>query len=695
MERYERKIVLEYLCRSLENRQFFNRCGEELLGWMNDHLLQFVPVGQTQVKLFDRLNDAINLEDIPFSQKTKLISRAREDVLAYLRKQQEKVSRARRSPMARSIDLIAETVDLSPSETEILSLVAYFQTSKSVEDLFDCVKRQFASVERIFSVFLGLSDEEVGRCLNGRGRLFSSGIFKGNGQLVFSSTKCEINEFVISAIKQGAKSRKEMQSVVLGEPSCSELGWDDYEYLGEERVRLADFLRQAIREKLKGVNVLLYGPPGTGKTEFSKVLAQQLGVELYSVGERGDEGNELDRKGRVACHSLACTFLKGQSDAILLFDEMDDLFESSSLLAVLYGGKGRGPSKVFLNRLLENNPVPTIWTINDPRILDDSAIRRMAFAIEMKTPPLDARSRLWKRMLARHQVELPDAEVTRLARQESVSPAIAENAIRFARLTGGSLDNIRSVTDGLVKALHGGEKVEDVSDQSSLYEPRLANPDTDLDRLLQGMVRPDGSRGFSLCLYGPPGTGKSAFGVHLAERLGMEVLYSRASDLLNSYLGQTEKNIAGCFRQARDEKKVLILDEADSFLQDRRNAHRSWEVTQVNEMLTWMEKHPLPFVCTTNLMASLDQASLRRFTFKVLFNYMTKAQQKAAFEFFFAHAAPQSLLSLGDLTPGDFTVVKKKAEVLGELEDSEKLVAYLREEVTSRQPQRKEIGFCA
>ena len=54
--------------------------------------------------------------------------------------------------------------------------------------------------------------------------------------------------------------------------------------------------------------------------------------------------------------------------------------------------------------------------------------------------------------------------------------------------------------------------------------------------------------------------------------------------------------------KSRDTK---IFDEADSFLQDRSRAMRSWEISSVNEMLTWMENHPYPFVCTTNLMETL------------------------------------------------------------------------------------------
>jgi hypothetical protein len=54
---------------------------------------------------------------------------------------------------------------------------------------------------------------------------------------------------------------------------------------------------------------------------------------------------------------------------------------------------------------------------------------------------------------------------------------------------------------------------------------------------------------------------------------------------------------------------VLLLDEADSFLQDRRGAQRTYEVTEVNEMLQGMERFNGIFICTTNL---LDRSTRRR-----------------------------------------------------------------------------------
>ena len=143
------------------------------------------------------------------------------------------------------------------------------------------------------------------------------------------------------------------------------------------------------------------------------------------------------------------------------------------------------------------------------------------------------------------------------------------------------------------------------------------------------------------------------------------VFEKRVSDLLSKWVGETEQRIADAFAEARDAGAFLIFDEADSLLADRRSAHRSWEVSQVNEMLTWMESHPLPFACTTNFADNLDPATLRRFVFKVRLDYLAPEQVEAAFRAYFALPPPDGITDLAALTPGDFAVVRRKAGFLG------------------------------
>ena len=108
-------------------------------------------------------------------------------------------------------------------------------------------------------------------------------------------------------------------------------------------------------------------------------------------------------------------------------------------------------------------------------------------------------------------------------------------------------------------------------------------------------------------------------------------------------------------------------------------------------MLTWMERHPLPFACTTNAPDMLDPATARRFLFKVRFLPMDAGQIAAAFFRAFEVEAPRSILKLELLTPGDFAVVARKAEVLGE-RDPARLAQWLEDEVAAK-PEGKRVGW--
>ena len=214
------------------------------------------------------------------------------------------------------------------------------------------------------------------------------------------------------------------------------------------------------------------------------------------------------------------------------------------------------------------------------------------------------------------------------------------------------------------------------------FDTRLVNTDVDLEKLADKLSASD-IREFSLCLYGAPGTGKSAYAKYLAKRMGIDIIIKRASDLKNKYVGESEKAIAAAFAEAHKANAMLVFDEADSFLRDRSMAHGSWEVSEVNEMLTQMESAKIPFVCTTNLLSTIDRAALRRFVFKVKYSFMTEPQVKIAFERFFGKPVKKSVKHLTKLSPGDFSVVQKKAKVLKVTDESE-LIEMLEQEMAAK-----------
>jgi len=120
-------------------------------------------------------------------------------------------------------------------------------------------------------------------------------------------------------------------------------------------------------------------------------------------------------------------------------------------------------------------------------------------------------------------------------------------------------------------------------------------------------------------------------------------------------------------------------------------------------MLQGMERYNGVFICTTNLFEELDEAALRRFTFKIRFKALMPEQRERMFvtEALGGEAArltPEQrdrLHELDQLAPGDFASVKRQVDVLGTTFDADEFLAQLEAEhkVKPEVRQRRGIGF--
>ena len=194
----------------------------------------------------------------------------------------------------------------------------------------------------------------------------------------------------------------------------------------------------------------------------------------------------------------------------------------------------------------------------------------------------------------------------------------------------------------------------------------MVNCNSDLKDLTKKLKASEQTN-YGILLYGESGCGKSYYGQYLAQELNMPIIKKRASDLIDKWVGATEKNIQAAFKEAKEKKAVLVFDEADSFLFDRKYAQRDFECASTNELLTQMEDHPYPFIMTTNLKSKLDKASMRRFLFKIKFEYMTEKNVAAGVKTYFGKEFQLTKKQLEDLkyiTAGDFKTAKRKMDVL-------------------------------
>jgi len=674
MTRYETLTLLTCALRLAESFSYRSRPAAELSDWLERNPLGFawdpdlVSMGPTQLsrehwtELHMRLERAVNV-----------------------------TRRARPDALARNCTELVRYLNLSRVEADIFLISVRAAQGGPLSTLIDAlVDDARLPIDQTTACFTDHPLPMIRKAMCPGGRLMTAGLISREGGRR-SNHGLSPNSRLVRALEPPSRGLQDILDGLFATPPAAQTDWSDFAHLGEARDFTARLLRGALARRAPGINLLLYGPPGTGKTEFCKRLAAELGVQLFAVGETDDDGDDPSRGERQMQLRLGQQLLAGRRDALLLFDEMEDLLEPVGL-GGLFGGWQRGGSKVHLHRLLETNPVPTLWTSNSIRRIDPALLRRMTFSLEMRQPPQQVRARIWARLSEKHRLPIDDAMRTRLARESDDAPALADTALRAAKLAGGRKADLTLTLHATAKVARGGREPIPVPEAGAQFNPQLTHSDIDLNAILERLTLPNASRAISFCLSGPPGTGKSAFARYLADAMGLPVLQKRTSDLLGMFVGQTEARIAQAFVEARADGAFLIFDEADSLLSSREGAERSWEISKINEMLTWMENHPQPFACTTNMASKLDPAALRRFTFRAGFMPLTEEQRQHAFRQFFGAEPPRGLKVLDMLTPGDFALVSKRAGLLG-VRNPDELLSELAREHHAKPGARVAVGF--
>ena len=494
-----------------------------------------------------------------------------------------------------------------------------------------------------------------------------------------------------------------------GKASSALLPLKDFGLPAEDIAHVRALLKS---ESKAPVHILLYGEPGTGKTTFARSLARELNLKAWAV-PCNDDTDESDRRAAL---SACLNMTSKHKGAFVMLDEAERFLDTGDR----FGRETK--DKAWLNDFLEKPNRRVIWIVNDIDHVHPAVRRRFTFSLYFK--PLDRyeRRRIWQSILEKQNAVnlLPEEQVKKFVNSYPVAPAVVESAVRqakaVARTKRGKADfagTAERVLRSHVTLAHSGETPRMASDllgEPGEYALNGVSLESSINELLEKcrridammkeekLIRPGGA---TMLFYGPPGTGKSALAKYLANEMGRELVIKRASDLLSCWVGESEKNVARAFRNA--EKDILVIDEVDSFLYSRDSSAHSWENPLVTEFLTSLERCRGFCVCTSNRLKDLDEAALRRFSFKIAFGYAGPEQAKALYKSLLAplvdgtlpENVAEALSNMRCLAPGDFHVVKSQYWLAAQGEAThEKLLENLaREEKLKRDGQGRTVGF--
>lgn len=610
-----------------------------------------------------------------------------------------------------NIELLARTFGLNEAEKSVLIFLTIIKLNQfNCLDLFNILKNKktdLITYRELISDFLStVSDcgyEALYKALSKSGALVQNRLVR------IDEDPCDFEYYLILDPDLAAKlvyphqKLQDLLAMSLVKGKESQLTLEDFSYLSPNLTLLVQYLRKAREDQKSGINILLYGPPGTGKSELSRAIAQDIGADLFEVPVVDEEGEAVNDRMNSLMFNLSQ--LKNNPSAILVFDEAQDLFKNfgANPFFVTLSAKGNEKqNKGLTNKLLENNQTPVIWITNSIQAMDPAYIRRFDFCLEVPVPPERQRQKIIENKAG--ALLLPTG-IHCIAKRNDIAPAVIDRTAKVISTISTSKEELQKhffthLNASLISMGIRPVNLSNRTDIEELYDPALSTADYDLAQVARGISESLSAR---LCLYGVPGTGKTAWAHYLGRVLVKRVIVKRCSDLLDCYVGMTEKNIAAAFNEAKTENAILVIDEADSLLQKRSGANHSWEVTQVNEMLTQIENFEGIFVATTNSLDAMDDACLRRFDLKVKFGYLDANKAQVLFKRYCEKICPESSIgedileavgNLRSLTPGDFATLIHQSR-FNPFKTPEELLRGLEKECETKEghQHKRPIGF--
>ncbi len=411
-------------------------------------------------------------------------------------------------------------------------------------------------------------------------------------------------------------------------------------------MRHPELFRQLGIEPPKGV--LLHGPPGTGKTLMAKAVANEIDAHFQTIS-----GPEIMSKYYGESEEqLREVFEEAEENepAIVFIDEIDSIATKrgetqgdverrvvAQLLSLMDGLEERGQVTVIAatNRIDDIDPALRRGGRFDREIeigVPDKEGRREILQVHTRGMPLTDSIDLDE--YAENTHGFVGADIESLGREAAM------NALRRIRpdidlesdeIDADVLDSLRVTESDFREALKGIEpsalrevfvEVPDVSwnDVGGLSETKERLRETiqwplEYPEVFEQM---DMEAAKGVLLYGPPGTGKTLLAKAVANESQSNFISVKGPELLNKYVGESEKGVREIFSKARENAPtVVFFDEIDSIAGERGQGAGDNNVTErvVSQLLSELDgiedMEDVVVVATSNRPDLIDNALLR------------------------------------------------------------------------------------
>jgi SpoVK/Ycf46/Vps4 family AAA+-type ATPase len=398
----------------------------------------------------------------------------------------------------------------------------------------------------------------------------------------------------------------------------------------------------------------LYGVTGTGKQTTAEAVCDESKIPLLHVDVASLLTEDLPLE-----HLLALIFREGKlRNSAIFFDRLDPLFSSEY-------SDARKTGRNTLWRELEDYPHLTFLSSEKRLELGHFLTRKLLVTIEFTLPHYSTRKQLWRRQF-KEGMPLADAvDFDALANKFRLTAGQIAEAASMSRslalwrdperglITSNDLylacrqqsrQRLTTLThqvssrygwDDIILPRDQKEQLIEICNQFK-YRRTVYNDWGFGQKLARG-------KGLNILFSGPSGTGKTMASEIMGNELGIDVYKIDLSTIVSKYIGETEKNLDGVFREGTTANAIIFFDEADAIFGKRsevRDAHDRYANIEISYLLQKIDDYDGVIILATNLRKNMDEAFTRRMHFCVEFPLPEEADRYRIWQRIFPEKAP-------------------------------------------------------
>lgn len=538
------------------------------IGLNLNRLIGSVSTGSTAAP--EWLTNFFEIEELPVKSPTVTYAAIRKQMAEHI----EEINIAEPVPSGtlwQNLTWLSERLQLNDTEQQIvIFIMCQFEYPSFRHVLAEIPTNGLTDAYRKLAIILELDVENVRQALDTKSTLARLGFISHHHRVTCMQNLIQSDVLLTETLCAPHASEDAMLQHFATPAERSKLSAIDFRHLGVETEMIMRSVQSAVVNRTSGVNILLYGAPGSGKTELARVIAKELGYQLYAVGsEQASTGTTMSGELRLGAYTTAQLMLTNHDHAMMVFDDCDDAFVHEFFM------RSQTHSKAWMNRLLESNPVPTIWICNRVGQIDPAYRRRFDVVLRMIELPTATKHIMIEQRLA----------------QYGLSDTLKKTIAALPKLLPYHIDKLERVLSSLP------DKNEVAADQcagiwlrenASLFEAsrrqftRYADGSSavfntfslpfdwqnlsmhSIDRVkLTNLLARESVPASAILITGPSGSGKSTVAAQLAQQFNAPLMPCTLTDVRGRITSDIENNIQLVFYDATNHEAVLVLEDLD------------------------------------------------------------------------------------------------------------------------------------